>query len=477
VRHLLNKNLLVALFIACVFAASGCQSYEPQPLDLAAHSDAWFSRTAESEEVMQFAQALREQGRLDDEDFDPTDGLSVREAEVVALVFNPDLRLARLRHGVAVASAEHAGLWEDPTFNVDALYITESVPDPWVTTFGLGITVPLSGRLGVEKARAEAEAAAALERVALAEWRTVQALRIAWMAWSADQLRAEVTEDLVERLDSIVASTHRLAEIGELQKTQATLFALEQATRRNELEALRGTVEVHEQAVRSILGLSPDAPVQLETAISSPQLPSVPEQPVDRLLRANLDLAALKADYEVAEQTLHREIRKQYPDLTIGPVYENEEGQSKIGFFGSIPIPIINANKQAIAEARAERTLARAAYETEFEQIVGQLARARAMHETARRQREDLEATLVPLVDREVTDARQLLELGEGLDEGTALVLLESLVRAYETKLKLIAVRLTEARAAIGMLTLLGPDEPAPDAVPDDTEDPNETMP
>ncbi|MHC4427898.1 MAG: hypothetical protein ACYS0D_04750, partial [Planctomycetota bacterium] len=75
------------------------------------------------------------------------------------------------------------------------------------------------------------------------------------------------------------------------------------------------------------------------------------------------------------------------------------------------------------------------------------------------------------------TDARQLLELGEGLDEGTALVLLESLVRAYETKLKLIAVRLTEARAAIGVLTLLGPDEPPPGAFPDDTADPNETMP
>ncbi len=466
--------------IAFTVVIGGCQSYAPQPLDPAAHRDAWLARTAQSEEVMKFAEALRDQGLFVEQAFDPTDGLSVHEAEVVALVFNPDLRLARLRRGVADASAEHAGLWRDPTFSVDILSVTGSVPDPWVNTYGLGFTIPISGRLGAEKSLADAEAAAALERVALAEWQTVQDLRLAWVTWSADQLRSELTADLVDRLDSIVSSTRRLVEIGELQRTEAALFALEQAARRNELGALQGDIETREQAIRSILGLSPDAPVQLEMTISAPELPDVARPPSDRLIRANLDLAALKAEYEVAEQTLHREIRKQYPDLTVGPLYETDQGQSRIGIFGSIPIPLLNANRQAIAEARAERNLARAAYETEFERTVGRLARTRARHDAAQRQREDLEATLVPLVDRQVTDARRLLELGEGLDHGTALVLLESLVRAYETKLKLIGVRLSEARAAIDMLALLGPDEPlspAPDAVAADSEQSNEAMP
>ena len=233
VRDALNESVVIILSVVFVGVIDGCQSYEPQPLDPDAHSDAWFSRTAESDEVMQFAQALRDQGLRVDDEFDPTDGLSVREAEIVTLVFNPDLRLARLRQGVAVASAEYAGLWDDPTFSVDILRITESVPDPWVNTFGLGFTIPISGRLGVEKARAGAEAEAALERVALAEWQTVQAMRLAWVSWSADQLKAEVTSNLVTRLDSIVDSTRRLVEIGELQRTEAALFALEQASRRN----------------------------------------------------------------------------------------------------------------------------------------------------------------------------------------------------------------------------------------------------
>ncbi len=290
-------------------------------------------------------------------------------------------------------------------------------------------------------------------------------------------MRAEVTEDLVVRLDSIVASTQRLVEIGELQRTEATLFALEQAARRTDLEALAGSIEAHEQSIRSIIGLSPDSPVKLEAAITAPGLPEFSEPPADRLVRANLSLATLKAEYEVAEQTLHHEIRKQYPDLTIGPLYETDQGQSRIGFLGSIPIPILNANKQAIAEARAERNVARAAYETEFEQIVGRLARSRARYDAAQRQRENLETILVPLVDRQVDDARQLLELGEGLGEGSALVLLESLVRAYQTKLQLIDARLTEARAAIDMLALLGPDEALSPAAPDDPDTSNEAIP
>ena len=61
--------------------------------------------------------------------------------------------------------------------------------------------------------------------------------------------------------------------------------------------------------------------------------------------------------------------------------------------------------------------------------------------------------TLVPLVDRQMTDASRLLELGEG----SSLVLLESLVRAYEVKLKLIELLLERSQADNETRFLLGP--------------------
>ena len=48
--------------------------------------------------------------------FNISDGISPAEGEVIALFYNPELRIARLEAGVALANFETAGLWEDPNF-------------------------------------------------------------------------------------------------------------------------------------------------------------------------------------------------------------------------------------------------------------------------------------------------------------------------------------------------------------------------
>jgi len=155
----------------------------------------------------------------------------------------------------------------------------------------------------------------------------------------------------------------------------------------------------------------------------------------------------------VAELTLLREIRKQFPDLKLGPNFEDDQAQSKIGVIGAIPIPIFNSNKGGIAAARAEREGARAAYETELERAEGRLAVMRARLEGARSRRQAIDSNVVPLVDRQIDDARNLLEIGEG----GSLVLLESLVRAHEAKLDLIEARLEESATQNKIRHLLGP--------------------
>jgi len=60
---------------------------------------------------------------------------------------------------------------------------------------------------------------------------------------------------------------------------------------------------------------------------------------------------------------------------------------------------------------------------------------------------------VAPLIDRQLEDARRLL----GLGEGGGLVLLESLVRAHDTKMRLIDVWHDEARAHATISYLAGP--------------------
>lgn len=429
---------------------AGCQSYETSPLDAAAHRESWHARTPADASVEAFAEQLRQVTPDEPAAYDPSDGISVAEGELIALVYNPDLRLARLRAGVALATAEHAGRWDDPGLAIDLLRITESVSDPWILTGGLAITLPISGRLEAEKSLADAAYQAQLLAIAEAEWRVRHEVRLAWLAWSAARVKVDQQEQLIRQIGTLVEATGKLAEAGELPQTEAALFSIERIQRSYELHRLRGEVEALHQRLRSLMGLSPTAPLAI-----NPQFDVLDDS--DRSSQTTVDsnplLARLSQEYEVAEQALRREIRKQYPDLTLGPVYENDQGQSRIGLSGGIPLPILNANKQGIAEAKAERELARAAYEAEYERLVGTLAQSQARAESLRAEREMITDEMAPLIDRQVEQAGQMLELGEG----GGLVLLESLVRAHQMKLHLIDVRLDEATTLAQLRYLSGP--------------------
>jgi outer membrane protein TolC len=429
---------------------SGCQTFQSSPLDPSAHAEQWRSRIPGSDEVKAFARRLEAAGSPT-VFFNPANGLTIPEGELVALVYNPDLRAARLKAGVAKATAEHAGRWDDPELSLDVLKITEAVPDPWIVGSALSFTLPVSGRLQVEKARAEAALHSELARVAEEEWKTMRDLRTAWLSWSADRLRLEETERIESSLDAVIETTAKLAESGELLRTEAALFKIEREARDVDVKRLRGKVEEGEQELRSILGLSPSAPARLLPAIATGET----AQAKGALVEVNPTLTRLRSAYAVAELTLLREIQKQYPDVVLGPQFEDDEGQSRIGIVGAIPIPILNSNKGGIATARAEREVARAAFETEVERIEGRLATLRSRLSGIRARRKSLESSLVPLVDRQVADARRLVELGEG----GSLVLLESLTRAHEAKLDLIEVRLEESETLTQIRHLLGPDK------------------
>ena len=447
VRRVLRAGVSLTMTLS-VAALTGCQFYQPSPLDASGHAGTWRERGPSDEKVRDFARRLETHAPRS-VTFNPQDGLTLAEGEVVSLVYNPDLRVARLKAGVAQATAEHAGRWDDPELSIDVLRVTQSVPNPWVVGSALSLTIPISGRLAVEKSRANAEHHSALARVAEEEWKTLRDLRKTWLSWSADRLRLEQAERIVSSLDSVVETTGKLAEAGELPRTESALFKIEQESRKAEIARLRGRVKEGEQEIRSLMGISPTAPASMTPTLAAPL-----GKDRGNLTETNPTLIRLQSDYEVAELTLLREIRKQFPDLKLGPNFEDDQGQSRIGAIGAIPIPLFNSNKGGIAAARAEREVARAAYETELERIKGRLAAMRARLDGNRSRRQSLGSNVVPLVDRQIDDARQMLEIGEG----GSLVLLESLVRAHEAKLDLIEARLDESHTQNEIRHLLGPD-------------------
>lgn len=461
----------ISLAALVALTGGGCQSYEQRPLDMTGHQAAFLARTPESPEVRTFAESLAARSSAPAGGmvvFDPGDGITCEEAEVIALVFNTDLRVARLRAGVTQATAENAGLWQDPTVGVDLNRIIQSTPEPWKVFTSVGLTIPISGRLEIEKQRAGVEHAAELARVAQREWMVRTSVRRAWSEWSALNAQLAVTRDFLSQVDQILSVVDKMEQAGEMARTEARLFRIEKATKAADLAVLESRVREADLRLRQLMGMSPDAPLRLHADGVGPTRSRVHSgMDTAELERRNPAMLVAAAEYEAAEKTLELEVRKQYPDLLIGPGYGNEDGQDQVRLGLSLAVPILNANRRGIAEARAQREVTRAAAEATLEQTITAVRAAEVRLMAATQRRSTLESEIVPLVDAQYADARQVARLGEV----NTLVLLESLTRQQEAKVGLVEAVRDEALAGVDLDELLGPEAltspSGPAAIPD----------
>ena len=450
------------LALACAWIAvlvAGCQTYQRVPLDLASHLTLVGTRATDSEPIEDFVKRLREGGVTDVRGYNLEDGLSFAEGEVLALFNNPDLRSLRREAGLALAKFETAGVWEDPVFGFDAAELL-SPSGPFEYGLTLGLTLPISGRLGVAKVQAAAIVEAERRRIVDAEWSLRFRVRMAWVEWTVAAERLRLAREVTSQVESVLEIIEALETSGELSRIEARLFRVALANRRS---AILGADLAEGQArllLFRLMGLGPDASVELVPATEL-SVVEQPEDPAARLLMGNTQLDVARAQYEAAEESLRLEIRKQYPDVSLGSGFGSEDNDKRFLFGVSVPLPILNANKAGIATARASREIARVKAEALLEQLLHELAIAQRDYEGARLLREQLEAEAIPLVQEQLSEAQEVASLGE-VD---AFLLLETLSLQADTKGQLLSLQLAEAKAGLRIMALLGPDsksEPLP---------------
>lgn len=447
-----RSTFIPILCVAALLASSGCTTYREQPVDLAAWDAAWRGRDPFAEPVSAFARSLTARGAAVPLRIDPADGLDLAEAEVVALVFNPSLHAARLRAGIAGADARTAGRWDDPAFRFDALRAVESVAKPWTLLGGLSLSLPLSGRLGLESEHAGRLAAAGQLEVAAQEWALLAVLRDTWVAWSAAREQHALAAGFANEAEALAGIGERLHQAGELSVLAARairIAALRAGQRSSELDA---NAQAQELALRALLGLAPDAPVTLRPALTLP---------AD--LRARVDAPATTTDdpalcvrlarHQAAEARLRLEIRKQYPDLNLGLSAESDRGERSYGPSLGFTIPLWNGNVRGIANADAERSAVAAELEAAWAAAVHDRAQAQVVLADRTSRLDQLDRTLVPLVDAQLADAKRLAGLGD-LD---AALLLDVLDTAWQCKSELVALRAGQTQAENRLIALALP--------------------
>lgn len=416
---------LCALLAASALSA-GCASYQPAPLDLPAHEAHWRDREAKA-------------------------GLSLtpEQAESLALCANPRLRTKRAEAGVPLAAAGFAGLWEDPTFSLGLSRQTAGGTDPWLVEGGIGFSIPLSGRLDVQKKLARREVDKAQASVLMAEADVLRELRLAWIDHQAAQRKFAVLSSHAQRMRALANRAEKIAQAGEASRIEAGALALSAA--QSAADVAQAQVDIHQAKLRllELIGLRPEAPLAI---IGEAPRWTAPADGQERL-SAHPRLALAKAQHDAAESAYELEVRRQYPDLDIGPTAKWENGQSSVGLGLGLPIPAWNRNQQAIAAAKATRDAANAEAGEAQENLRHALAQAKAKLAAAAARRAQLDRDVPPLLAAQDEQVQALIDAGE-LDP---LRLGDVLDRRRDAALRLVEAGRADAEAQVEVRALVEP--------------------
>lgn len=440
-----------ARLLPAFVVAAACQTYEPAPVDLPAHAQAFAARLPDPEAVRAFAERLAIADPAGAA-FDLADGLALGEARFVALLTNPSLRAVRAEAGVAAAMAEFAGRWADPQLSGSFFYVLESMyRNPWFAGGYIAQTLPITGLPGLEQALASSQHASALLAVRTAEANVLNDLERAWaQLWAATQ-RCQVLDDLVQRLGELERTAASLAATNVLTRLEARVFVLAGVRATAERTAARAEAEVAGLRVRELLGLPPELALVFVPSVELADRVA----PADQLagLQHGPLVASAQQAHAVAERELQLAVRRQWPELWIQPGWQEEDAQPRPAFGFALPIPLWNGNVQEIAAERARRTVAAERLMLQLETATHALAQASVRHRAAAAQRQLLERDLLPRVAEQLADGKRLAELGQ-LD---TLLLLDAVTRASEAQLALVHATLAEAEAVVARNSLFWP--------------------
>jgi cobalt-zinc-cadmium efflux system outer membrane protein len=382
------RKQIVPLFGVFLMAGCAVQHYQPAPIVASATASQFESRSLADVGLRSF----EEKNLGHPMSSWPPKPWILQTLSLAALYFNPALDLARARLARADAAMVTAGARPNPT-----LGFSPGVPNPYLLTMDFAVPIETAGKRGyrVQSARNLDQAS----RLDLADsaWAVLSGVRLALLNYllasrSLELFRSEeqVRTDQVHILEQIWSA-------GEIPRLDVDLARIELSKAEVAIRTAEGQVADAKAALAAVIGI-PVAGLQgaefswvdMDTPPSPDSLSAVEIQR-DAVLN-RLDVRRSLAQYTAAESGLQLEIAKQYPDVNIGPGYTYEEKHSffTVGFSSSIPL--FNRNQGPIAEAKARREEAAAAFLQTQAQVIAKSERALEVYNAAMRELSEAES-------------------------------------------------------------------------------------
>ena len=349
VRTTRNEGL-VRLAVALVFAgtlSSACAHYHARPLSPAASLEDFEARRLDAPTFEEFLQSRQVAVRF------PPASWDLQSLTLAAFYYSPALDVARAQWGVARGGVITAGGRPNPSLTAGIGYnatTPTSEITPWIPEALLDLPIEVAGKRGIRIAQARQLSEAARLNIITAAWQVRSRVRLAFLDLYVSRMLAD---SLLARQVSIQTDIVRILEL-QLSVGEVSPFEVTQArialsnSRLALLDAAQTRVRAPERAGRrhwrAAGRTGQRADCRSAGSVRSPLRCRLHEIR-RRALVSRSDILTALAEYEASQRALQLEIRKQYPDINLGPGYQLDQTDSKWTLSLSLPLPCSTATR------------------------------------------------------------------------------------------------------------------------------------
>lgn len=395
--------------------------------------------------------------------FDPRDGLDEIEVATLAVVNNPDLKLARGDLALARAQAFAAGLLPDPQLAL-AGDLSSSGGGPDATrAFSLGLSYDF-GALATHAAGQRA-AQADVRKTDLAllwqEWQVASQARLAWVRLSYGRRLLAVLEQNRALFADRAARTQQALQRGLLASDAVlpNLAALQDIDK--QIHDLQRQLSQTAHDLDALLGLGPGYELRLQDgppAVFADE--GAAEAALAALPQRRPDLRALASGYTAQDQRYRAALLAQFPALNVGLTRARDNSNVYSNSFGiTLSLPLLNRNRGNIAVEQATRQKLHDEYEVRVQAARGEI---RALLDQQRLDREQLTRVDAALAELEPAVARSELAARSGLIDSLAYANARAALLAKQAERMTLQQQIAEQRVALQTLLGTAPDASSP---------------
>ncbi|WIO75213.1 TolC family protein [Porticoccaceae bacterium LTM1] len=386
-----------------------------------------------------------------EDQFDLRDGVSLQEAQLIALLFNPELARMRIAAELPLVGKSIRSLWPDPELELEFEPVSDAVNDDWLLNAKLGVALPLSFRLGTELKKADSQYQAELAKLIKAEKDQINEIEGLWVKLYVVEQKRQVMKEHLAGLEEIIGRAGQSLSLATITAADLQSLALNAASVKLNLLDLHEMETEFKSQLLTRMGLKLNAPIKLQLALPHPVEGPVDSQWSELLQANNPDILIAAANYEVAEQSLKLEIKKQYPDLIVGPIYQ--EGESGLGLNLTSLLPLLNGNTTAIERAKTIRDATRVELEGSYQQSINALHSIQQRLDLLQEREAFINDRINPMLDQQFENIWQSIQLGTT----NILLLTDALKQRLDNKLALLELNQKRAILQNQKLAMLTP--------------------